>query len=330
MQSLAGIDYAEIHDNVIGEGCLPIDMLRCKLAIFGASKFDPKSDRWTRITLFQGAPLLGELDLGDARRLGVSRHPRSRRMIVSWNELQRTCQKTFRGLGVPAGADDDSSFAVLWLQARGLDALTPLDATLSALECAAPRPLRVVGREDGFDVLDAGGQPAVAVASDVLDLAVARAIEREDRAEVLLTGVEGGIFVAGALPQRPIPGRRARVEWRDGRTPRTLDVGSDHECRLSTALPHGMERTGGHRRDAVHIVIDESAGERWREQRSSWRIDADAEELARRAAHSVTHGIEVPEPLWSRLLGFAGRTLVPATRKSRERGAGGDDDTDND
>ena len=35
-------------------------MLRCKLAFFGASKFDPKSDRWTRITLFQGAPIASE------------------------------------------------------------------------------------------------------------------------------------------------------------------------------------------------------------------------------------------------------------------------------
>ena len=35
----------------------PIDLLRFKLAFFGASKFDPKSELWTRITLFQGAPL---------------------------------------------------------------------------------------------------------------------------------------------------------------------------------------------------------------------------------------------------------------------------------
>ena len=53
--------YAEIRDNLIGESCLPIDMLRCKLSFFGASKFDPKSDRWTRITLCQGAPLADEL-----------------------------------------------------------------------------------------------------------------------------------------------------------------------------------------------------------------------------------------------------------------------------
>ena len=53
--------YSEIRDNLIGEDCLSIDMLRCKLSFFGASKFDPKSDRWTRITLCQGAPLADEL-----------------------------------------------------------------------------------------------------------------------------------------------------------------------------------------------------------------------------------------------------------------------------
>ena len=53
--------YAEIRDNLIATSCLPIDMLRCKLSFFGASKFDPKSDRWTRITLCQGAPLADDL-----------------------------------------------------------------------------------------------------------------------------------------------------------------------------------------------------------------------------------------------------------------------------
>ena len=56
--------YAEIRDNLIAQSCLPIDMLRCKLSFFGASKFDPKSDRWTRITLCQGAPLAEELGQG--------------------------------------------------------------------------------------------------------------------------------------------------------------------------------------------------------------------------------------------------------------------------
>lgn len=53
--------YSEIRDNLIATTCRPIDMLRCKLSFFGATKFDPKSDLWTRITLAQGAPLGDEL-----------------------------------------------------------------------------------------------------------------------------------------------------------------------------------------------------------------------------------------------------------------------------
>ncbi len=49
--------YAEVRDNLLGEAMRPIDLLRSKLAFFGATKFDPKSDLWTRITMYQGAPL---------------------------------------------------------------------------------------------------------------------------------------------------------------------------------------------------------------------------------------------------------------------------------
>jgi len=66
VQAIASHPYAEIRDNLIGAECLPIDMLRCKLSFFGASKFDPKSDRWTRITLYQGAPLFDEVQADGA------------------------------------------------------------------------------------------------------------------------------------------------------------------------------------------------------------------------------------------------------------------------
>ena len=53
--------YAEIQDNTIGSKLMPIDMLRLKLSFFGAVKFDPRSDKWLRICMFQGAPLPNEL-----------------------------------------------------------------------------------------------------------------------------------------------------------------------------------------------------------------------------------------------------------------------------
>ncbi len=53
--------YAEIQDNTIAKNVVPIDMLRLKLSFFGALKFDPRSDKWLRICMFQGAPLPQEL-----------------------------------------------------------------------------------------------------------------------------------------------------------------------------------------------------------------------------------------------------------------------------
>ncbi|WP_417840074.1 hypothetical protein [Tritonibacter scottomollicae] len=61
VQIVGRAPYAEIRDNTISDRVMPIDMLRCKLAFFGATKFDPRSDRWVRICMYGNAPLPCEL-----------------------------------------------------------------------------------------------------------------------------------------------------------------------------------------------------------------------------------------------------------------------------
>lgn len=61
VQQSAAHPYAEIQDNLLAAGMLPIDILRCKLAFFGASHFDPRSDKWVRISLFKGEPYPDDL-----------------------------------------------------------------------------------------------------------------------------------------------------------------------------------------------------------------------------------------------------------------------------
>jgi hypothetical protein len=63
VQLSANHPYGEIRDNLIADNMRPIDLLRCKLSFFGAANFDPKSDRWTRITMFQHAPQPNEFPL---------------------------------------------------------------------------------------------------------------------------------------------------------------------------------------------------------------------------------------------------------------------------
>jgi hypothetical protein len=59
------LPYSEIQDNTISKALVPVDMLRLKLSFFGATRFDPRSDRWVRITMYQGAPLMKEISLSN-------------------------------------------------------------------------------------------------------------------------------------------------------------------------------------------------------------------------------------------------------------------------
>lgn len=61
IQTMGATPYGEIQANLWHRDMKPMHLLRTKLSFFGASRFDPKSDRWVRVTLFQGAPLFSEL-----------------------------------------------------------------------------------------------------------------------------------------------------------------------------------------------------------------------------------------------------------------------------
>jgi hypothetical protein len=66
VQIAAKLPYAEIQDNLISASMVPVDLLRCKLSFFGANKFDPRSDRWVRINMYQHAPFPDEFESMDA------------------------------------------------------------------------------------------------------------------------------------------------------------------------------------------------------------------------------------------------------------------------
>ncbi|MGI9297323.1 MAG: hypothetical protein ACR2QC_05410 [Gammaproteobacteria bacterium] len=65
-QIAARFPFGEIRDNLIAAEMSPLDLLRCKLSFFGASQFDPRSDRWLRINMFQYAPYPDEIGAAPA------------------------------------------------------------------------------------------------------------------------------------------------------------------------------------------------------------------------------------------------------------------------
>ena len=61
IQTLSDYKLGEVKDNILAKNTMPIDMLRFKLSFFGASRYDPKSEKWLRVSFFTGAPFYKEL-----------------------------------------------------------------------------------------------------------------------------------------------------------------------------------------------------------------------------------------------------------------------------
>ena len=72
IQTLSNYEYGEVKDNILSKDVLPINMLRFKLSFFGASRFDPKSDRWLRISFFAGAPFFADLNKDNVDKWGFA------------------------------------------------------------------------------------------------------------------------------------------------------------------------------------------------------------------------------------------------------------------
>ena len=72
IQTLANFEYGEVKDNILAKDVLPINMLRFKLSFFGASRYDPKSDRWLRVSFFPGAPYFNDLNKNNVDQWGFA------------------------------------------------------------------------------------------------------------------------------------------------------------------------------------------------------------------------------------------------------------------
>jgi len=72
IQTLASFKYGEIRDNILAQTVRPINMLRFKLSFFGASRYDPKSDRWVRVSFFPGAPFYNDLNQNSVEDWGFA------------------------------------------------------------------------------------------------------------------------------------------------------------------------------------------------------------------------------------------------------------------
>jgi len=138
--TMGACHMGEIQSNVLDEDFLPMDLLRAKLAMFGATKFDPRSDRWVQVTFFQSAPLIDEIHNGEWLFPQIPKSKDDRltvddgKISVSRTELATMCNNAFNGLKRDSGEADIISKMVVDLQMVGLDGVKHFAKALKYLQ----------------------------------------------------------------------------------------------------------------------------------------------------------------------------------------------------
>ncbi len=239
-------------------------------------------------------------------------------MIVTLNEVQRTCQKALSGAGAPAGVDDDAAMAAAWLEGRGLPALSAVAAALDRWAGdASAMALAELPPQDGARRFDAGGRSALFVGGGLLDLAVAMAAETTAASGVKVAGVTDPRFF---VPPAVVCARRdrtLRLSWRgpDGAPRAGALVGPDSGAVLlgdwRNAAPGGPFE--------VSIQFAQAGGSLPPGALPATLGQAD---LEARLAETLAAGLSVDDGIWTRLAAYGARTLVPSSPESRARGAG--------
>lgn len=292
--------FAEIRDNLIDAAMRPIDLLRCKLSFFGATRFDPKSDRWVRISLFADAPYPEETCCSFARPAEVAgrtkptnpTHPRATAgtIVLSLNEIDAELRKAARGAGLCWGEAEEVGIAARRLASEGVDALATFADVLQAhldgrfepsegsvpqgvagLPPAATSPIRA-----GIRLLDEASRLArgdtvsfVRVEQPILILPFLA--DLGDRLGVVITAeVDGDALVFGGGPAL-----------------------AEIAARIAAASAARVAVTAGHARAAPHARMSVSF-----------------------------RGLATSLGVWDRLQTLSGRTYVPASEASRLTGAG--------
>jgi hypothetical protein len=329
--------YGEIRDNLLGEDCLPIDILRCKLSLFGAAVVVRRHQIRPQIRPLDphhhvpGRTGLRRAGRRHGGRLGLSGFHGSRRaapMKRSLNEVQRICQKAAEGAGAPAGLDGDAAHGAAWLLAHDLPALSDLAEDLTRCpDLAAACRFDRNSFSGHSQVVEAADKAGAAIAPMLIDLLVARTALDGEPGRLRVSSLTAPLFL---LP--PAIGYAAQgVEGEGWRFHLSLAVDEERRFALRVAAEGKIDILGPADLDLADLF---EAKEVWSldavctpdlldtESQTEFTILLEADQLAAVGARSLAEGVSPDPEAWDRLQALAAKVLVPATEQSHRLGAG--------
>ena len=230
VQSLAGLDYAELRANWASSTFSPFAPIRFALSFFGLEKFVAVPPKSVRGTFMQGAPIAEDVERGidgnwpfplmpsvqttreqnvaptltlytmDGDPHAVANESSS--LVIAPRELARMAQTALQGHGAALGVAEAASDLVMFAQACGRSAVASLLQHCSDGLVAHGTGTRVTYRGETHSIFDARGGSALIAAPAALDVACVQAHASDDGIGATLVVNAIGASLLGELAMR--------------------------------------------------------------------------------------------------------------------------------
>ena len=229
---------------------------------------------------------------------------RAERVHVSLSELRTAASRALHGAGAPAGTERDGARSAVWLESRGLGGAAALISDLRA----------IAGAESRFPSFtdyrtDLTGWPVLVWASTLVELAM----------------LEAGtaIVVEGCpAPRALLPEAAAQAAGREWHF--RLESGASRALVANAEMT--LDRSFADLDAADVRLVAAAGGPPTRAPPTPHAARLTAAELEARHAASLANGLRLAPADWRTIRQAAARILVPASERSRSRGAGAEVD----
>ena len=226
------------------------------------------------------------------------------RVHVSLAELRVAASRAFEGAGAPAGTERDGARSAVWLESRGLRGTAALLFDLRAIAGTGSRPPSFAGTR-----ADLADWPILVWGSTLIELAMLEA-----GTAIVLEGCRA--------PRALLPEAAAQA------------AGGDWHFRLKAGARRALVASGEMILDRSFADLDAadvrlvaaSSGPRRNLPPAPPPSRLTEAELEARHSASLAKGLRLAPADWRTIREAAARVLVPASERSRSRGAGAEVD----
>ena len=226
------------------------------------------------------------------------------RVHVSLSELRTAASRALHGAGAPAGTERDGARSAVWLESRGLRGAAALVSELGSAAEAGNRPPSFTGNR-----VDLAGGPVLTWGSTLIETAMLAA-----GTSILLAGCR--------TPRALLPEAVAQAGhgW-------SFRLEAGRGCEALVAVGETTLDRSFAELDAADVrLIAVEGPPPTALPPAPPRSRLATPELESRHAASLARGLRLRTDDWRSIREAAGRILVPATERSRSRGAGAEVD----